>query len=85
MDFNSVDIILLFIYLLMPLCSNAQKIHYENFKIKDGLPSNTIYDLLEDRNGVLWIATDKGVSVYDGVVFKIKTIFVNNLSYLYFK
>ena len=70
MDFNSVDIILLFIYLLMPLCSNAQKIHYENFKIKDGLPSNTIYDLLEDRNGVLWIATDKGVSVYDGVVFK---------------
>ncbi len=48
----------------------AQKIHYENFKIKDGLPSNTIYDLLEDKNGLLWIATNKGISVYDGVVFK---------------
>lgn len=47
----------------------SQEVFYNNFTIKDGLPSNNIYNLIEDRNGFIWIATDRGVSRYDGVKF----------------
>ena len=40
------------------------------YTIADGLPSNYIYDLVEDNNGFLWIATDNGVSRFDGKYFK---------------
>ncbi|MGB4974593.1 MAG: two-component regulator propeller domain-containing protein, partial [Cyclobacteriaceae bacterium] len=33
--------------------------------IKDGLPSNTLYGILEDDNGTLWISTNNGISNYD--------------------
>jgi signal transduction histidine kinase/ligand-binding sensor domain-containing protein len=32
----------------------------------DGLPSNHIYDLCEDKTGFLWIATDNGIARFDG-------------------
>jgi serine/threonine protein kinase/sugar lactone lactonase YvrE len=35
----------------------------------DGLASNRIHDLLVDDAGVLWIATDAGISRYDGETF----------------
>lgn len=39
------------------------------FVTNDGLPSNHIYDFAEDNNGFLWIATDNGVSRFDGKYF----------------
>jgi ligand-binding sensor domain-containing protein len=39
------------------------------FTVKDGLPSNHIYDTVEDNNGFLWIGTDNGVSRFDGKRF----------------
>lgn len=39
------------------------------FTEEDGLPSNHIYDLCEDDKGFLWIATDNGISRYDGTHF----------------
>lgn len=39
------------------------------FTTNDGLPSNHIYDFTEDNNGFLWIATDNGVSRFDGKYF----------------
>ncbi|MCG8310862.1 MAG: ATP-binding protein [Cytophagales bacterium] len=35
---------------------------FERFYEEDGLPSNTIVGLLEDKSGVLWISTDKGLA-----------------------
>lgn len=42
---------------------------YSNYTINNGLPSNKIYNILEDRNGFIWICTDLGVSRFDGVNF----------------
>ena len=39
------------------------------FSTNDGLPSNHIYDFIEDNNGFLWIATNNGVSRFDGKYF----------------
>ena len=35
----------------------------------EGLPSDVVYDLFVDKNGLLYIATDKGLITYNGVHF----------------
>jgi signal transduction histidine kinase len=58
-QFNSIDIAL------------AQKFQVaKHFKIEHGLSSNHVYDILEDCKGFLWLATDKGLSCFDGKYFK---------------
>ncbi len=43
--------------------SNTGKaLHYTT---KDGLPSNTVYGLLEDNSGTLWMSTNNGISNFD--------------------
>lgn len=39
---------------------------YRHFTIKEGLPSSFIYDLEQDRNGVIWMAGEEEVSLFDG-------------------
>ncbi len=58
---------LLFLLLLNPLW--GQYPFYSNYTINNGLPSNKIYNILEDRNGFIWVCTDLGVSKFDGVNF----------------
>jgi len=43
---------------------------YEQFTIRDGLPSNECHDILQDSKGYIWIATDNGVAKYDGYQFQ---------------
>ena len=49
---------------------NAQNPLIKHFTQKDGLPSNVVYDVCQDLEGFIWIATDKGLVRYDGVQFK---------------
>jgi ligand-binding sensor domain-containing protein len=42
---------------------------FTQFTVANGLISNAISFLLEDRDGRLWIGTDIGVCVYDGKTF----------------
>ena len=39
--------------------------------VADGLPSNRINDLAEDRHGYLWIATSDGLARFDGVDYRV--------------
>ncbi len=49
---------------------NPSKSQFSHLTKKDGLPDNTIRDLLEDSNGNVWIATMYGgISLYDGDSF----------------
>jgi two-component sensor histidine kinase len=36
---------------------------------KDGLPDKEFYDILEDDNGIIWLAADKGIFSYNGSEF----------------
>jgi ligand-binding sensor domain-containing protein/signal transduction histidine kinase len=36
--------------------------HFQHLTISDGLPSNTVYSILDDTAGNLWISTNKGIS-----------------------
>ena len=43
--------------------------HWVNYATRDGLPSNSIHALMEDRQGYIWIGTNAGLSRYDGQSF----------------
>ncbi|SFT13626.1 Two component regulator propeller [Sphingobacterium wenxiniae] len=54
----------------MSLCSAQQQIHnYLHFTTRDGLPSNNIRDVKQDKDGLLWITTKKGLAYFDGTHF----------------
>ncbi len=47
----------------------AQDPVFNKFSEEEGLPSNDVYDVLVDADGLMWFATDNGVSRYDGNKF----------------
>lgn len=52
----------------------SQKGNYVRYSIEEGLPSNQVYDIIQDDNGFLWFSTDRGLSRYDGFTFENFTI-----------
>lgn len=39
---------------------------FKNITVKDGLCSNNVWSVIEDKNGVLWFATANGLCSFDG-------------------
>ncbi len=54
---------------LCTIAANAQQPAYTYYSIRDGLSSNDTYNCVEDKKGFLWIATENGVSRFDGKKF----------------
>ena len=52
--------------LLVTATSHAQRMQFRHLSIDDGLPSSLVSDILQDRQGFMWVATARGVSRYDG-------------------
>lgn len=58
------------IFICVPLFgqySDDTKVHYT---VNDGLPSSTCYDVLQDDKGFLYIASESGLTKFDGFDFK---------------
>src|SRR5690348_13662909 len=62
----------LFIFIVLFLQSYGQKLQpaCKHFTTDDGLPSSETYRVLQDKKGYIWIATDRGVSRFDGYSFQ---------------
>lgn len=48
----------------------SQDLSYYKIDDEDGLPSNEVYQTVQDPFGYMWIATDAGLFRYDGARFK---------------
>lgn len=58
--------------LILPtLCTAADSAAFYHFTTDNGLPSNHVYNMIRDKSGTTWIATDNGVAKYDGYRFTI--------------
>ena len=62
-------IILIFLLILGSFSCIAQGVSYQQFTEADGLPSMTVYEIVQDNDGMLWMGTENGVVSYDGVEF----------------
>ena len=67
---KTITNILLCWALLFTVKLYAQQPAYTYYTIRDGLPSNDIYNCIEDKKGFLWIATENGLTRFDGKNFK---------------
>ncbi len=63
----------LLLWLALPCVGVAQSIQFESLTIEQGLSQGMIYDILQTRDGFLWVATKDGLNRYDGYNFKIFT------------
>ena len=59
-----------FIYLLLSLTLSSQNIQIDKLDIKNGLPDNSVSDIIQDHQGYLWLGTLNGLSRFDGNSFK---------------
>lgn len=53
------------------LHAQQQELHFTSITSKDGLPSNTINAFLKDSYGLLWFATEDGLTKFNGLNFVI--------------
>jgi len=58
---------LLIIFIIIRLI--GQNPILQHYDVKDGLPSSLVYDINQDKDGLIWVGTDKGVSKFDGKNF----------------
>jgi ligand-binding sensor domain-containing protein/serine phosphatase RsbU (regulator of sigma subunit) len=48
----------------------AQNKAFKNIGTQDGLPSATIYEIIQDKRGYIWLGTDNGLAIFDGSKFE---------------
>lgn len=49
----------------------AQDISFKHLTTDDGLSNNQVLDVIQDKNGFIWLATDDGLNRFDGYSFKV--------------
>lgn len=53
----------------------SQQLEFQHFSTRHGLSQSNVWDILQDRFGFIWIATEDGLNMYDGYTF---TVYRNN-------
>lgn len=61
---------LAFILLMAPLFNYSQEYSYTRYDSKDGLAGSTVYCIVQDKEGFIWMATETGLSRFDGTHFR---------------
>lgn len=54
----------------LSFCSAQNNPIFDLYTVNDGLAQTTINDMIQDKNGFLWIGTDGGLCRFDGYNFK---------------
>lgn len=67
--FTMMRAILFLMVLMCWFSGNGQDPVYRLLTNQNGLPSNTVYFVLQDKKGYLWLGHDRGISRYDGAKF----------------
>ncbi len=89
-----VYFVLIFIsaILCLPIAkAQPPNLSFNNYSTRQGLSSGSIYDILKDSFGFIWLATEEGLNRFDGMNFKVyrhnpaspKSLRVNHIVALY--
>ena len=62
---------LLFSALLEPAFAQSPDVQFRRISLEQGLSQSIVNDVIHDRSGFLWLATEEGVNIYDGYRFRV--------------
>lgn len=68
---------LLVLVISFPSCANVQDYRYrkafkvQRLSIEQGLSASVVQDIIQDKDGYIWVATEDGINRYDSYEFKI--------------
>lgn len=70
--------LILYLFSWIYFTAHGQRTGFSTWQLtdKDGLPSNTVYQITEDKNGIIWLGTAAGLTRFNG--FHFQTYFANN-------
>lgn len=54
----------------MSVHASTDNVRFRNITMEEGLPSNTVRNIVQDRYGFIWMGTDNGLCRYDGFSFQ---------------
>lgn len=74
MKYASLHIIFLCLISSFELVAQTHLNNFHHLSVEDGLPSDLVYDVLQDRKGFMWFATGSGLCRYNGYTFKNHTV-----------
>jgi signal transduction histidine kinase/ligand-binding sensor domain-containing protein/DNA-binding response OmpR family regulator len=74
--------LLLVVFMFTHQAGAQQPINFTALSTNDGLSSNTINDILKDRFGLMWFATEDGLNKFDGTKFTVYRNKTNDTSSL---
>jgi ligand-binding sensor domain-containing protein len=57
-------------FVLLSIAVVGQELAHFTITQQHGLPSNTVYDVFQDSQGFLWVATENGLARYNGSSFR---------------
>ncbi|HEX9955614.1 MAG TPA: two-component regulator propeller domain-containing protein, partial [Fibrella sp.] len=64
---------LVYLLVLLPITLFAQPKGWQELTISNGLSQGMVFDLKQDRQGFMWVATKDGLNRYDGHNFTVFT------------
>ncbi len=87
-------VVILSVLLCAYVSVKAQHPYFYNIASEEGLPGNEVYDIVQDKQGYIWLGTGQGLYKYDGRNFKnyrnvrqngigISNLFVNDQNIIY--
>lgn len=54
---------------LLPAKIHSQRFPFTTINVKDGLPQSSVFKIVQDSQGYIWMATEAGLCRYDGYKF----------------
>lgn len=76
---------LLLFFILAYLPARSQEYNLTHYNTDNGLPQNSVKDIVKDKYGFIWLTTENGVARYDGSTFLVYKDFpINNQRFTFF-
>ncbi len=60
-----------FLFMIAAVACSQEHISFKRLGINEGLSQNSVFCMLQDHNGFIWIGTEDGLNKYDGYEFTI--------------
>jgi ligand-binding sensor domain-containing protein len=75
------SVLLLFIFSII----YTQHYSIQLYNTDNGLPQNSVKDIIKDKYGFIWLTTENGIVRYDGMKFLVyKNLPLNSQRFMYF-